>query len=425
MEQIEAEQALLGSILLEPELIDECSLQAQDMSAPEHRIIFEVMSELRQAGKPIDIVVMASEYQAEIIDAGGISYLTRLSRAVPTTVNFREYVELVRRASLWRRAARRVKDGFNLDGPEALAAELQAATNEIMDGLQLGQGWRRVSDILNGHEDVILQRQQMKGVTGARMASRHLTTMTSGHQPKELTIIAARPSVGKTAYMLNDALEAEAGGYVVGIFSLEMGELSLTERMICRLAHLDGFKLRNGMFNDEDWQRYTMARDELNRREIYIIDKGSMTINDISLKVRELRRMHPGRKVIIYIDFLQLIDGGRRFPNKQEETSFVSRSLKWVAKEYDCPVVVISSLSRAVEQRQDKRPMLSDLRESGQIESDADVVLLLYRDDYYNQETEKKNIIEIIIGKGRNIGAGIVEMVYMKNFQKLVDIEYR
>ena len=247
--------------------------------------------------------------------------------------------------------------------------------------------------------------------------------MTSGFQRNDLIIVAARPSVGKTAFALNIAQNvAIRAKETVAIFSLEMSAPQLVQRMICAEANLDAGVMRNGDFKgDEDWSKLTMGIAALSEAEIYIDDTPGVTVADIRAKCRRLKKKGLG---MILIDYLQLIHGrGKPGENRQQEVSEISRTLKQIARELEVPVIALSQLSRGVEQRQDKRPMMSDLRESGSIEQDADIVAFLYRDDYYNQETEKKNIIEIIIAKQRNGPVGTVELVFLKNFNKFVNYE--
>src|SRR5690606_13428665 len=235
-------------------------------------------------------------------------------------------------------------------------------------------------------------------------------------QRSDLIIVAARPSVGKTAFALNIAQNVGVrAGETVAIFSLEMGAAQLVQRMLCAESNVDAGKLRTGHLDPEDWEKLTMAIGTLSEAKIFIDDSASITVMDIRSKCRRLKREH-GLGMIV-IDYLQLIHGrGRSGENRQQEVSEISRTLKQIARELEVPVIALSQLSRGVEQRQDKRPMMSDLRESGSIEQDADIVAFLYRDDYYNQETEKKNIIEIIIAKQRNGPVGTVELVFLKNF---------
>ncbi len=246
--------------------------------------------------------------------------------------------------------------------------------------------------------------------------------MTSGFQRSDLIIVAARPSVGKTAFALNIAQNVGVREKeTVAIFSLEMGAAQLVQRMICAEANVDAGRMRTGFLEPDDWEKLTMAIGSLSEANIYIDDSPSVTVADIRAKCRRLKK-EKGLGMIL-IDYLQLIHGRGKGDNRQQEVSEISRTLKQIARELDVPVIALSQLSRGVEQRQDKRPMMSDLRESGSIEQDADIVAFLYRDDYYDKESEKKNIIEIIIAKQRNGPVGTVELAFLKNYNKFVNLD--
>jgi replicative DNA helicase len=261
------------------------------------------------------------------------------------------------------------------------------------------------------------------GIKGIPSGFVDLDRMTSGFQPSDLIIIAARPSMGKTAFALNVATNvALRAGKTVAIFSLEMSASQLVARMISSEGNIDAQAFRTGNLNEEDWQKVTMAISTLAEAPIFIDDTPGLTVYDIRAKLRRLQAEH-GLGLVV-IDYLQLISGTRG-DNRQQEISEISRSLKLMAREFDCPIIALSQLSRAVEQRQDKRPMLSDLRESGSIEQDADLVAFLYRDDYYNEDSEKKNIAEVIIGKQRNGPVGKVELLFLKNYNKFLSLEMR
>jgi replicative DNA helicase len=261
------------------------------------------------------------------------------------------------------------------------------------------------------------------GVTGIPSGFPDLDKMTSGFQRSDLIIVAARPSVGKTAFALNIAQNvAVRAGETVAIFSLEMSAGQLVQRMICAEANVDAGRMRTGFLEGDDWEKLAMAIGALSEAQIYIDDTPGVTVADIRAKCRRLKK-EKGLGMIL-IDYLQLIQGrGKPGENRQQEVSEISRTLKQIARELEVPVIALSQLSRGVEQRQDKRPMMSDLRESGSIEQDADIVAFLYRDDYYDKESEKKNIIEIIIAKQRNGPVGTVELVFLKNYNKFVSLD--
>jgi len=278
--------------------------------------------------------------------------------------------------------------------------------------------------LLEVFERVETLNRQKGGITGIPSGFVDLDRMTSGFQRSDLIIVAARPSVGKTAFALNIAQNVGVRAKeTVAIFSLEMSAAQLVQRMISAEANVDAGRLRTGYLEPEDWERLTMAIGTLSEANIYIDDSPVLTVADIRAKCRRLKR-EKGLGIIV-IDYLQLIQGrgGRSNENRQQEVSEISRTLKQIARELEVPVIALSQLSRSVEQRQDKRPLLSDLRESGSIEQDADVVAFLYRDDYYDENTEKKNIIEIIIAKQRNGPVGKVELVFLKNYNKFVNLD--
>lgn len=427
---LEAEQAVLGAVLLDGECITVASqyVRPEFFAKPAHCSIFEAMVELSELGEPVDLVTLTDRLQRKqlLVEVGGMSYLSALARSVPTSANIENYLRIVKENHLHRKALRAFQEKLanGGDDAESFISDIQATASELVDEMHSDRDFKHVSEVLQDHEEVVEQRQQQKGLTGVKTASKALDKLTNGRQKQDLIIIAARPSIGKTAYMLNDAKSAAESGTVdaVGIISIEMRDVTLSERLICMEARLDASKLKSGMLDSDEWMRYGMARSKLAELPIYIDDSPGITIQQIDAKVAAFKRKF-GPRVIIYIDYLQLISGGKKFPSREAEMSFISRSLKRIARKNDCPIAAISSLSRACEMRQDKRPMLSDLRESGQIEFDADQVELLYRDDYYNPDTDKKNIIEIIVAKGRNTGTGIVEMAYFKNISRFFDID--
>jgi len=287
-----------------------------------------------------------------------------------------------------------------------------------------GSGFISIRDVLmDVFEQIEFLYNHRGGVTGIPSGFPDLDRMTSGFQRSDLIIVAARPSVGKTAFALNIAQNVGVRAReTVAIFSLEMSASQLVQRMVCAESNVDAGRLRTGRLEGDDWEKLTMAIGALSEAEIYIDDTPGVTVADIRAKLRRLKKER-GLGLVV-IDYLQLIQGrGKPGENRQQEVSEISRTLKQIARELEVPVIALSQLSRGVEQRQDKRPMLSDLRESGSIEQDADIVAFLYRDDYYDRETERKNIIEIIIAKQRNGPVGTVELVFLKNFNKFVSLD--
>lgn len=428
----EAEQAVLGAILMDGDAIVTAMerLSPEDFYRPAHRNIFESMLVLSEAEEPVDLITLTAKLQARGVleEAGGVSYLAELANSVPTAANIDYYAQIVEEKSMLRRliraASQIVSNGYA--SAEDVGGLLSEAEQRIMEisNRRLGSGFIAIRDVLmEVFERVEFLNQNKGGTTGIASGFRDLDKMTSGFQRSDLIIVAARPSVGKTAFALNIAQNVGVREKeTVAIFSLEMGAAQLVQRMICAEANVDAGRLRTGALEGDDWEKLTMAIGSLSEADIYIDDSPSVTVADIRAKCRRLKKDR-GLGMIL-IDYLQLIHGrGRGGDNRQQEVSEISRTLKQIARELEVPVIALSQLSRGVEQRQDKRPMMSDLRESGSIEQDADIVAFLYRDDYYNQESEKKNIIEIIIAKQRNGPVGTVELAFLKNYNKFVSLD--
>jgi len=429
----EAEQSVIGAIFLDPQALITASeiLLADDFYHNAHKKIFETMLRLSDQGKAIDVVTVTEELSAkkEIEDVGGLSYLLELANAVPTAANVAHYAKIVEEKALLRRlirvATKIVEDGYTReDEVEALLGEAEKKMMEVANRKNAGD-FKHVKDVLVETFDNIEQLQSRKGdVTGIPTGFRDLDNITAGFQRNDLIIVAARPSVGKTAFALNVAQSvAVQARENVAIFSLEMGAEQLVMRMLCAEGNIDAQVLRTGALTTEDWGKLTMAMGSLSNSGIFIDDTPGVRINEIRAKCRRLAQEH-GLGMIL-IDYLQLIQGsGKPGENRQQEVSEISRSLKGLARELKVPVIALSQLSRGVEQRQDKRPMMSDLRESGSIEQDADIVAFLYRDDYYDKESESKNMIEIIIAKQRNGPTGTVTLAFKKEFNKFINVDW-
>ncbi|MEB7432851.1 replicative DNA helicase [Staphylococcus chromogenes] len=446
----EAEQSVLGAIFLDPELI----ASTQEILLPEsfyrtaHQHIFRAMMNLNEDGNDIDIVTVLDRLTQDgvISESGGPQYLAEITSNVPTTRNIQYYTDVVFKNAVKRKlihtADRIANDGYNeeLD----IDTVLNDAERRILElsSTRESDGFKDIRDVLGQVYDNAEALDQNSGQTpGIPTGYRDLDQMTAGFNRNDLIILAARPSVGKTAFALNIAqkVATHEAQYTVGIFSLEMGADQLATRMICSSGNVDSNRLRTGTMTEEDWNRFTVAVGKLSRTKIFIDDTPGIRITDLRSKCRRLKQEH-GLDMIV-IDYLQLIQGSgsRVSDNRQQEVSEISRMLKGIARELECPVIALSQLSRGVEQRQDKRPMMSDIRESGSIEQDADIVAFLYRDDYYNrgegeeddddggfepQTNDENGEIEIIIAKQRNGPTGTVKLHFMKQYNKFTDIDY-
>lgn len=430
-QNIEAEQAVLGAILLDSDALVTAMerVSSDDFYRGSHQRIFEAMIELAQEDEPVDLITLTARLQnkQELEEAGGVTYLSELANAVPTAANVDYYAQIVEEKSMLRRLIRTatqiVSNGYA--SSEDVGLMLNDAEQRILEISQrrFSSGFVSIRDVLmEVFERVEFLYSHKGGTTGIPSGFHDLDKMTSGFQRSDLIIVAARPSVGKTAFALNIAQNVGVRAKeTVAIFSLEMGAAQLVQRMVCAESNVDAQRMRTGFLESDDWEKLTMAIGALSEANIYIDDSPGITVADIRAKCRRLKQ-EKGLGMIL-IDYLQLISGRGKGDNRQQEVSEISRTLKQIARELDVPVIALSQLSRGVEQRQDKRPMMSDLRESGSIEQDADIVAFLYRDDYYDKETEKKNIIEIIIAKQRNGPVGTVELAFLKNYNKFVSLD--
>lgn len=431
-QNLEAEQAVLGAILLDSLAIVVVMefLSSDDFYRESHRRIYQAMINLHMVNEPIDLITLTTQLQVDQqLDAvGGLQYLTELASSVPTSANVQYYGRIVEEKSILRKLIRSateiVSNGYT--GAEDVQELLNEAERKILEisARKSTSGFVSIRKVLmEVFERVEMLHQSTGMTTGIASGFPDLDKLTSGFQRNDLIIVAARPSVGKTAFALNVAQNiAVRAKQTVAIFSLEMSAVQLVQRMICAEANVDAGRMRTGRLEGDDWEKLTMAIGTLSEADIYIDDSPVLTVAEIRAKARRLKK-EKGLDMI-FIDYLQLIAGrGKPGENRQQEVSEISRMLKQIARELEIPVVALSQLSRGVEQRQDKRPLMSDLRESGSIEQDADLVAFLYRDDYYNQESEKKNIIEIIIAKQRNGPVGTVELVFLKNYNKFVSLD--
>ena len=431
----EAEQAVIGAIFLDSSTLITASeiLRPDDFYRSAHQKIFETFIRLSDRGKGIDVVTVTEELSSkkELENVGGVAYIMELANAVPTAANVGHYAKIVEEKALLRRlihvATKIVEDGYTReDEVESLLGEAERKVMEVANRKNASD-FRHIKDVLVNTFDNIEQMQHRTGdVTGIPTGFTALDKLTAGFQRNDLIIVAARPSVGKTAFALNVAQNvAVRADENVAIFSLEMGAEQLIMRMLCAEGNIDAQNLRTGSLTPEDWNKLMIAMGTLSDAGIFIDDTPGIRISEIRAKCRRLANEQGGLGMIL-IDYLQLIQGnGKSGESRQQEVSEISRSLKALARELKVPVIALSQLSRGVEQRQDKRPMMSDLRESGSIEQDADIVAFLYREDYYDKSDEaEKGIIEIIVAKQRNGPTDTVKLMFKKEYNKFINMDY-
>jgi len=431
---VEAEQAVLGSILLESGLIG----AVREIVTPEmfydraHEKIFRRMCDLDDDGEAIDVITLTDRLRQheELEDVGGVTYLARLVGGIPTTAHAEHYARMVREKYLLRRSIEEgmalMKNAAQSGDPAKVISAMQEAAAKLSELAAPPKEIVPVAEVLMGVYETVEKRFEnrdtFRGVTGIASGYPDLDRMTAGFQRSDLIILAGRPSMGKTAFALNIAQNVGKRGEPVAIFSLEMSASQLGERLLTSESGVEAGRLRTGYLETDDWEKVTMAIGALSEATIYIDDTPGLMVHEIRSKCRRLKERR-GLSLVI-IDYLQLIAAPRRpGVNRTQEVSEITRALKQMARELDVPVIALSQLSRGVEQRQDKRPMLSDLRESGEIEQTADTVMFLYREDYYQPESEKKNITEVIIAKQRNGPVGTVELVFLKQFNKFVSLD--
>ncbi|HWQ30486.1 MAG TPA: replicative DNA helicase, partial [Negativicutes bacterium] len=422
---VEAEQSVLGAMLLDKEAISAATemISGEDFYREAHKEIFEAVVDIYNKNEPVDLITLTEKLKTRnTLDAvGGITFLTNLMDAVPTTHNVKYYAKIIEEKSLLRRLIRTSSD--------IISKSYQASDDigNIIDDAEKGifnislnrstQGYTHVKDILNVNFDKIEELYLNKGkITGVSTGFADLDEKLSGLQKSDLVLVAARPSMGKSSFMMNIVQHAAVRDKVTTVvFSLEMSKEQLTQRLLCAEALIDAHRLRIGDINEDEWVKLARSMGPLSDSPIFIDDTPAISITEMRAKCRRLKLEHD--LGLIVIDYLQLMQGkSGGSDSRQQEISEISRSLKALAREINVPVVALSQLSRAPEMRADHRPILSDLRESGAIEQDADVVMFLYRDEYYHPDSEKKNIGEVIIAKQRNGPTGTVELVWLGQF---------
>ena len=432
---IEAEQAVIGSMLTDMEAVVSSieNLKPEDFYREDNKLIFSAMVNLYNRSEPIDLITVKSELESmgKFDQVGGIEYLADLPEKVPTTANANKYIKIVEDKSTLRRLIKTANEIIELgyDPTEELDDIMEGAEKKIFNLMQdkNQKGYTPIKDILvdsfNQLEELYNRKQHITGVPTGFI---DLDYRTAGLHGSEFILIAARPAMGKSAFVLNIAANAALKANIpVAIFSLEMSKEQMVNRILCSEAMVDSNKVRTGKLDEEDWAKLAEAIGPLSETGIYIDDTPGISITEIRAKCRKLKlEKNIG---LVIIDYLQLVQGSSRRAqgSREQEIAEISRSLKILAKELDVPVIALSQLSRAVEQRPDHRPMLSDLRESGSIEQDADIVMFLYRDDYYNEDSEKKDIAEVIIAKQRSGSTGTVDLGWLGGYTKFVNLEKR
>lgn len=428
---LEAEQSVLGAMILNKEAINTAieHLQPEDFYKEANKEIFKAIVELFNRNEPVDLITLSEELKRRgtLEDLGGVSYLAELSGGVAITSNIKYYCDIVAEKAILRRLIKSCDEimAKSYEGNEEVNRIIEEAEKSIFDITQSRhkEGFAPIKEVLLDSFSKIEEMAAMEGeLTGLTTGFIDLDRKLSGLQSSDLILLAARPSMGKTALGINIATNAAIkADATVAIFSLEMSKEQLVQRMISSVSHVDLQKIIGGKLNEDQWLKVIDAMAPLSQANIFIDDTAGISLMEMKAKCRRLK-IERGLDLIL-IDYLQLMQSDARYENRQQEISAISRGLKALAKEMDCPVLALSQLSRAPELRADHRPILSDLRESGAIEQDADVVLFLYRDEYYHEDSDKKNIGEVIIAKHRNGPTGVVELVWKKEFTKFLNKE--
>lgn len=430
---VEAEQSVLGGLLIDNGAWDRIAdlVHEADFYREDHRIVFRHISRLIETGRPADAVTVAEalDNHNQLTYIGGLTYLASLAQNVPSSANIKRYGEIVRERSIMRQLAgigTEIADAaYNPSGREAAAIldEAESKVFEIAEQSARGkQGFLGMPELLKeivNRIDDLYSRDNPDDVTGTPTGFADLDGKTSGLQPGDLIIVAGRPSMGKTAFSVNIAENVAIDSKLpVAIFSMEMGGAQLVMRMVGSVGRLDQHKIKTGRLEDDDWQKLTYAAGKLSEAPLYIDETPGLTALELRARARRLARQHDGKLGLIVIDYIQLMSGSGRDQNRATELGEISRSLKGLAKELRVPIIALSQLSRSVEQRPNKRPMMSDLRESGAIEQDADLIMFLYRDEYYNPDSPDKGLAEVIVGKHRNGPTGIVKLTFLGHWSR-------
>ena len=429
---IEAEQSVLGGLLLDNAAWDRIAdlVNQDDFYRFDHRLIYQHISKLINASKPADVITVYESLSGigKAEEIGGLSYLNALAQNTPSAANIRHYAQIVRDRGVLRRLIT-VSDEISASAFQSQGKEVKQILDEAEtsifaiaeEGARGTQGFQEIQPLLTQvveRIDELYNRDNRNDITGVPTGFMDLDRMTSGLQPGDLIIVAGRPSMGKTAFSVNIGENvAIESGLPVAIFSMEVGGAQLAMRMLGSVGRLDQHRLRTGRLADEDWPRLTYAIQKMNEAQLYIDETPALSCTDLRARARRLARQCSKLGLII-IDYLQLMSPSSAGENRATEISEISRGLKALAKELNCPVIALSQLNRSVEQRPNKRPVMSDLRESGAIEQDADLILFIYRDEVYNPDSADKGTAEIIVGKQRNGPIGNVRLTFLGQFTK-------
>ncbi len=429
---IEAEQSVLGGLLLDNAAWDRITdlLNEHDFYRYDHRLIYQHIDRLISASRPADVITVFESLTnaGKVDDVGGLSYLNALAQNTPSAANIRRYAEIVRERGVLRKLIT-VSDEITAQAYRPQGKEVRQMLDEAEskifsiaeEGARGSQGFQEIQPLLSEvveRIDELYNRDNPSDITGVPTGFVDLDRMTSGLQPGDLIIVAGRPSMGKTAFSINIGEHvAIDNGLPIAVFSMEMGASQLAMRMVGSVGRLDQHRLRTGRLTDEDWPRLTHAIQKMNDAQMFIDETPALTSRDLRGRARRLARQC-GRLGLIIVDYLQLMSPNSTGENRATEISEISRDLKALAKELSCPVIALSQLNRSVEQRPNKRPVMSDIRESGAIEQDADVILFIYRDEVYNPDSPDKGSAEIIIGKQRNGPIGTVRLTFAGQYTK-------
>ena len=430
---LEAEQTVIGAMIMDREAVMTASetLLREDFYHQQYGVLFEAIVELFNEEKPVDVIVLQDRLREKDVPAelSSLEFVGELVAAVPTSANIKYYANIVKEKSMLRRLIKVNEEIANQcylgrESVEEIMAETEKKIFNLLQNRSSGDFVPIKTVVINALEKIELASKTMGNVTGIATGFIDLDYRMSGLQPSDLILVAARPSMGKTAFVLNIAqYVAFHSKLCTAIFSLEMSKEQLVNRLFSLESRVDAQLLRSGNLADSDWEKLIEGAGTIGRSSLIIDDTPGISISELRSKCRKYKLEHDLKLIII--DYLQLMSGSGRTDSRQQEISDISRSLKGLARELNVPVIALSQLSRQVEQRPEHRPMLSDLRESGAIEQDADVVMFIYRDDYYNKDTDTPNIAEIIIAKQRNGPIGTVNLVWLPQYTKFVSMEKR